>query len=771
MSKKKEIKSQILQAIKNEDLKVYILTLFDKYKEMENILKDNKISVDKKQKQLNSYFIIKKEQQFKYIKRNKNLYDKSLIYDKYLNEYIGNLPKNKKSKKLTLKSKEILEIIKLIPNFSDYTFLVLVDILSDCIPLESSDHKIKSNTVITIFLQQFKRKIILEKSNSNLSKYYKEKEFFINYLNEKKEERLKQLIGIVLHCFQKAKLIEYVNKDLVLEKSKNKKYTYICCPPDLIKIAIKFRFKQENYPSLTKPEDWLVYDTIMTNSYINNFGESKTKTLMHFNINKTKDTIVSTESLEIINNLHKNIFIINRKQLNYIISNLSIIMEKFNEVKGESMKVDINSFKNLSDFLNSMVDENILKNKRIKLSLELDYQKSLQKVCEIIHTIYIAHLFQNYELYYSVFLDSRARLYYNGYLLKPQGTVLAKSLLNFKNNKKLISLDVRASGFQIAGLLLGSEKLLKLTLLLKIDNPTPENSDLYEFLRTNFNKKHPNVIKFENGFNFKEKTLKFYKKKEQLEINPFIKDRSVMKFICIRFIYGQGAQKTITQLEEISKEIFNKLQRIVLGELIYNFIEKELFEIGVIKKICYEIVKYNAINFPERPIILYNNPRFAKTTQFYVEQKIKKLTYLDINSKKKTVSLCVDIKPYKTDEKKSSRSIVANLIHSIDSSILFRVLYKVQKKGISIYTIHDCFVIEAEFQEELQKIYIEVTTDLMKENILENFIKDNINCPKKQIELITYLNNNINNKNFILDNSAPLKKENFVFDIQQIVEK
>lgn len=744
-----------LMAFENKDLQNYNIDMINKYKSMKEILKNLKgSSIKSVQNELNIFYESEEKIMYKYISQNKNLFDKlkkfEILMDKRVNFFKEKL-KERKSKKIT----DILYIYNSIEKFPVFAFLILCNIISSQFSLKNNEEYVRLSYIYSLGITSIKRQITFSiKNNKKNSDYDKTK---INLFLNDKDDRIKDLLSEILNIFEEIELIA-IHKKKVIQKTKNKsKYltNVISFNNDLISISYRFSFKKYNYPSLIKPEEWDL------NMFLTEESSYENKQLMHYNLNRTKSNIVTTEALSIINKTQEQKFKINTKQLNYILLNINILIKK-------EINLNLNEYENLTDyqnkeFLKFQNMETLYKNDIQKILIK-NYQEKLLKVTHILETIYIAILFSKYDLYFSVFLDSRGRLYYNGYLLTPQGTVLAKSLLMFENESKLISLDVRSSGFQILGLLFKNEKLLKLTYLL--ENNT--NIDLYTYLLNKFNNKHKKIINIKNYIDLFTKDFLNKYKNNSLILNPKLKDRSIMKAICIPFIYGQGERNTTKLIKELNNLEYNTPQARVLAHLLYNFLNEELKLVKFLKSMCYRVVEENVKLKPGQPIILYDNPRFAIISQYYVKQEKKKCRYINFKGETRCTTLMVDVKPFELDLSKNCKSILANLFHSIDSLILFRVLFLVHKQNIPIYTIHDCFVVPEQYQNIIQDIYNEVAMQVYEEDLLKNFIENNLETPLVEYYLkeLKYQQQNIKN---IIFNQKPLKIENYIEEIKKLI--
>lgn len=241
-----------------------------------------------------------------------------------------------------------------------------------------------------------------------------------------------------------------------------------------------------------------------------------------------------------------------------------------------------------------------------------------------------------------------------------------------------------------------------------------------------------------------------------------------MKAICIPFIYGQGERNTTKLIKELNDLEYNTPQARVLSHLLYNFLNEELKLVKFLKSMSYKIVEENVKLKPGQPIILYDNPRFAIISQYYIKQEKKKCRYINFKGETRCTTLMVDVKPFELDLSKNCKSILANLFHSIDSLILFRVLFLVHEQNIPIYTIHDCFVVPEQYQNIIQDIYNEVAMQIYEEDLLKNFIENNLETPlsKYYLKELKYQQENIKN---IIFNQKPLKIENYIEEIKKLI--
>ena len=156
---------------------------------------------------------------------------------------------------------------------------------------------------------------------------------------------------------------------------------------------------------------------------------------------------------------------------------------------------------------------------------------------------------------------------------------------------------------------------------------------------------------------------------------------------------------------------------------------------------------YNKLNFH----ITWFTPSGLKITQHYLVSKTNKIS-IKIGNKSKTVIIKESLD--KLNTRKQAQAIIPNIIHSLDSSHLIKiVLSAIDNKFKPILTVHDCFGTHPNKIKELSEIVTKEFIELYSnDQFLQKFHKKIIESIKDNYYNVIKINNNYyvefdNNKN------------------------
>lgn len=747
---------KIKKNIKNTDLIEFVKDLKKKYKPLEKILKKSIPSIEKND-QINALeFKMKRSINYKHLKNHcEKTYNRIKLYEFLFNNRINELELSHK-----IKDKKIVSFIQESPNFYLYSFTLICDIIINSIKIDLKNNEVAYTKVIHLLQQNLLKNYILDsyEVQKNIDPKFK----FSDHIEriETNDNIIFNLSALTLELMHKTEMIHiYTNK-----KEYNVTGTsprFIILSKEFIGYIYKTRFRIYNFPLLQPPEDRIMKDNFAIynkNGSLLVYGKDK---LIHFSKNKTQKILLSQDIIDIINSLQKQSFNINIKTLNFYVKNINNLLKK---------KIEFDFIKNtsLDNYITNLEHQVIINDKKLKDQISESYKKALLKAKLTIESLYIAHLYRKEDLYFSLYFDSRGRLYYTGYLMFPQGDTVARSLLKFENTSMLVGNDASASGYQILGLLFKNPLYLELTGLLNTQNL---NKDFYTYFLEKFNKKYKDkIIDVRNiGIKFDPDKIIFTK---NFTINPFIENRKFFKHFAIRIIYGQKQRASAKQVKEFFPNL-NYYQCFGWATLIHKFILEEIPEINIFKKLSNDIIDFYKKNEIKYNAFILNRAPKILITQFYVIQLKETCTYINLKGKKENTTILKDKIPLEIDFRKNKNTLLVNFIHSIDSRINLKMLDKCIKNNIRVYSIHDSFVCSPENTDIINRFYNESVYDIMNDNLLELFLMDNMMAIKgidnkldEKIDVFikkmkTIIDPIINKKDTFIFNNKPLTSEKF----------
>ena len=174
-----------------------------------------------------------------------------------------------------------------------------------------------------------------------------------------------------------------------------------------------------------------------------------------------------------------------------------------------------------------------------------------------------------------------------------------------------------------------------------------------------------------------------------------------------------GWYKTLGYNGKYNLVSYNDINLLVnyIDEIIYINYPKIKILTEYLKNICTNL---NHLNLP----VIWRLPTGLVISQKYMKKHIKKIQ--SFKNKDTSISLTFTDK-IKIDYKKQKTALMPNLIHSLDSSVLF-LLYNSfyafvdgDNNIVNFYSVHDCYGISAKYVENLitilKTIYIELYSD------------------------------------------------------------
>ena len=504
-----------------------------------------------------------------------------------------------------------------------------------------------------------------------------------------------QLSDIIIKGLEESKIV-YICKKLGARKRKHK-VDYISIANEFGSVALAYDYKSSNMPLISKPQDWKEDNYGAVHG---GFLYDKTDLIM-YNKEKSLMTRVSEEIISNINFLQGVPYKINRKRLKEIQTNFNEYLNK--------QGIRIHLYQNKQDFLN----EDIKFNHNHKI-----YNDQLKEVRVIIETLEQALYLINFPcFYFTLYLDFRTRVYYHGWPINPQGSLLSRELLMFRNQRKKTvtkELDVSASGLQIIGGLLGNfDYLEKTNFLVRKNTLRIEKYDIYlETLN-------------------KYLLQKLFKNKNHEEFIKRFFTRKIFKSIIMCYFYNETHFGLVKKLEALDFEREFKVNEEVTS--IRNFLKKEFKDFEILSSIINYGVVSSILN--QKAISLYKGN--VETFQYYALQEVIQVDYYDRLGKRQKIRVSMDKYPLRLDARKTRRATLPNFIHNLDSQLLHSVVMKARKHNINLSVIHDCFIVHKNHESKLKKWYFEAFNNLiLSENdlVLSSFLKRNLSeIEKKKI--------------------------------------
>ena len=111
-------------------------------------------------------------------------------------------------------------------------------------------------------------------------------------------------------------------------------------------------------------------------------------------------------------------------------------------------------------------------------------------------------------------------------------------------------------------------------------------------------------------------------------------------------------------------------------------------------------------------------PTGVTVKQSYISVEDERVVF-KINRKRRDIVLKRPILPFKVDNRKSKNSIIPNIIHSLDSAHLNKIVTELNNLNVDVLTIHDCFIINPNNWLILHKTVIDMYIKLYSD---ESFI-------------------------------------------------
>ena len=549
-------------------------------------------------------------------------------------------------------------------------------------------------------------------------------------------------------------------------------------------------------PMFIKPKKWKVKKKdkklYYEGGYFNNL-------YLGSNFDKEKRVELNKSYFTAINYLQEVPLKVNKKYLNYLLRlNVSHLLKEFPVLELESLK----SFMIKSKYK----------------TVEVGQLSLLNEICFI---LYFANLFKDLKLYYPHIHDWRGRTYPNCYPLHFYTKDIWKGLFMFYRNKKkqfkwndehlnflrknsknpeefdekykfentfysekdfyvyksiyyarslaMIGLDASSSSFQIQGLLILDNDMLKHTNVFSNEI----KQDIYRYT-SNHLLQNFNINNFKKSFSVENKNEKIQlaaklplwsrinitnSLKDELDFskilfeseedflnfykNNIIGNRELIKQIIMRLGYNQKLNSRIDETYNYIKVNFLKNlndYNFFFQEFIFNFcyqIENSFFELfmkqALIRKFFIKSVEKIYKNSSKK----LDNPPHIIFSLFKGSHKVYQLYYthdsnsiwirMPKSSKRFHLRYLIPSKIVSVDKMKTQLATLPNYIQYLDSCILIEFVNLIRKFKINLKTIHDNFITDWDNINKINDFYIYAmqTVLLRKPHPLYTFLEDN----------------------------------------------
>jgi hypothetical protein len=96
------------------------------------------------------------------------------------------------------------------------------------------------------------------------------------------------------------------------------------------------------------------------------------------------------------------------------------------------------------------------------------------------------------------------------------------------------------------------------------------------------------------------------------------------------------------------------------------------------------------------------------------------------------------------------RSLVANIVHSVDGYVAREMVRKCHDMGIELVHIHDCFVFSPDYLQAVSQTYREVLADIADSDLLSDILSEISGGHVEVVKLSTNLSKDILNSEYML---------------------
>lgn len=157
-------------------------------------------------------------------------------------------------------------------------------------------------------------------------------------------------------------------------------------------------------------------------------------------------------------------------------------------------------------------------------------------------------------------------------------------------------------------------------------------------------------------------------------------------------------------------------------------------------------------------------PTGVTVKQSYISVEDERVVF-KINRKRRDIVLKRPILPFKVDNRKSKNSIIPNIIHSLDSAHLNKIVTELNNLNVDVLTIHDCFIINPNNWLILHKTVIDMYIKLYSdESFINKFHQTCLDTIKSKYVIHDEQGDKVITELGLVIPNTPYKRSNDFFD-------
>jgi len=216
--------------------------------------------------------------------------------------------------------------------------------------------------------------------------------------------------------------------------------------------------------------------------------------------------------------------------------------------------------------------------------------------------------------------------------------------------------------------------------------------------------------------------------------NLFIKiiDREFCKGWTMRYLYSETDYTRIKYLDRI---LYNSLKSTITFDVRFKLCQKvsllfvetfkenypEIYNFSIdIKKRMRDIKKKDRI-----PTYILGTSSSANGFKSTLDVRKRYEKHYDVWSETKKSSVQTVLRDCKPDIniEKCISSLVPNLVHHLDSVLVYACVNELKRKGINVFVVHDCFYLSKKHEKLIKTLYYEAfITNIIKNPCYKNFL-------------------------------------------------
>lgn len=279
-----------------------------------------------------------------------------------------------------------------------------------------------------------------------------------------------------------------------------------------------------------------------------------------------------------------------------------------------------------------------------------------------------------------------------------------------------ITQDASASAYQILSYFLLDVQLARMTNL--IPSPDEKIQDIYSFFLEEF-KGH-----------LMEEVDKGLLDISLVKSVAVLLNRKIVKSFFMPVVYGKRVKSYADDLFAAFSHYLTKKDCMHISAACFRFWSQKFASMNSLIELIRSIGKI--MSLANRPVI-YSVPYYS-TVQDYIKMKTVKVSVYTVNKKdnkdKRLRRLSLRIPSSERDSVKTKTATFANFFHQKDANIAMKVVNDILGINAPIYTVHDNFIITAEYSRLEPLIYSNAISELGPPNKRVNkYIYDNVINP------------------------------------------